>query len=138
MTACGVKLNAVSFYGGGIKLTSAVSSRRWSVRLAVAAAGCAANLMLGSAAYFMGAYQAAAVNLLICAVNLMPFGKLDGAYIAELVLQRAAPPETAERLMTVVKLISVASVAAVLIFTGAVPDITVVIFCIYLLILDRF
>ncbi len=138
MTLCGVRVDSISLYGGGMRLTSSLETHSWNSRLAVCSAGCGANLLLASAAYCFGYYTTAAVNVLIAALNLLPFGKLDGARIAELLLMRFAAPENVRDIFRLVKIAFATIVAIIFMCGGVLPDVTFVVFGIYLLFLDRF
>ena len=137
MTICGVQVNRIFLYGGGIRLTSALESSSWRVKLAVSCAGCMANIVLSVVAYLCEAYIVSAVNLLLAAVNLLPFGKLDGARIAELIFIRSVSPERVEEQLKQVKMIFVVIAAFMLLFVGVLPDITLLVFGGYLLFLDK-
>ncbi len=138
MALCGVHVTSLSLYGGGMRLASSLESYSWNIRLAVCFAGCGANLLLAAAAYCFGYYTAAAVNIMLAVLNLLPFGKLDGARIAELVLMRYASPENVRDIFRLVKIAFATIVAIIFVCGGVLPDVTFVVFGIYLLFLDRF
>lgn len=138
MTLCGVHVTSLSLYGGGMRLTSSLESHSWHTQLAVCSAGCAANLLLAIAAYCFKVYTVSAVNLLLAFVNLLPFGKLDGARIAELVIMRCADPENVRDIIRLVKIAFATIVALIFVCGGVLPDITFVVFGIYLMFLDKF
>lgn len=137
MTLCGVRVDSLSLYGGGMRLTSSLETQRWHIQLVVCSAGCGANLLLAAAAYCFGYYTAAAVNVLIAVLNLLPFGKLDGARIAELLLMRFAAPEKVRDILRLIKLVCAAFIVVILLRRGVQPDVTFIVFGIYLLFLDR-
>ena len=132
-----VRISSLCLYGGGIRLTSELESVSLRVKLAVCVAGCAANIALASVGYVCHAYMVSAVNILLAAVNLLPFGKLDGARIAELLCIGFAAPDTVCRKLKLIKVFSAAVAVVLLLLIGVRPDITLIVFCVYLVFLDK-
>lgn len=86
MLRFGAVPKAICFYGGGIKITSASLKMSAARETAVLLAGCAVNAsaFLVCFAAGRGMSEFAAANLLLCAFNLLPFRKLDGGRLSEL------------------------------------------------------
>lgn len=137
MIAGSVDVNSVMFYGGGIRISSSLNHHGWKTQLAVDMAGCTVNLLFALALYLLGAYQASAVSLMIGAVNLMPFGKLDGARIAELMCVKLLSADVVGKAMCYVKIFYAIAAATILLLIGGEPDVTVIVFFIYMMFIDR-
>lgn len=94
MFCLNVPVSSLTFYGGGIALTSSELYRAKSaVRAAVYSAGCAMNFAVAAVLFSVGIIPAALINLFTGIINLLPFGELDGARLLDMLLTRFAPPE---------------------------------------------
>lgn len=76
----------ICFYGGGIKITAAPLQLGSAKEAAVLIAGCAVNACAFAVCFMAGngMSEFAAANLLLCVFNLLPFHKLDGGRLSEL------------------------------------------------------
>lgn len=122
MRRFGVKADALTFYGAGIRITSAGTERlSHGKQAAVYFSGCAMNFALAAVLWLMGCGSGAAVSLFIGLFNLLPLGELDGARLAGLLVMRRARPENIDKIMWALSLISAAvCVAAALILRSGV------------------
>lgn len=94
MFCLNVPVSSLTFYGGGIALSSSELYRAKSaVRAAVYSAGCAMNFAVAAVLFSVGIIPAALINLFTGIINLLPFGELDGARLLDMLLTRFAPPE---------------------------------------------
>ena len=108
MNFCGAAADRITFYGAGIRITSGrVEGCSFSRRLAVYAAGCAANFALFAAMLALGFESGAAVNLLVGIFNLLPFGELDGGAIIRMLLIRFAQPARVDTLLHIAEISAV-------------------------------
>ena len=113
--------------------------------VAAAGAGCAFNLLLFAAFYFLpfaGEKMRlfAVINLLLAVFNLLPLKELDGHILLERALLCAFSPEKAARSLDVcekILLIFIVPAAAVLVFSGYM-SFSAIIFLFYLLAVDIF
>ena len=138
MALFGVEVSAISFYGGGIRITSSLEKHKLNTQLIICLAGCVANIVFAVLAYCMGSYTVGAVNTLLAIINLLPLGKLDGARIVDLVLLNFLSLEHMQIVIKFVKILCIIIVLSIFIIVGVVPDITFIVFSTYLMLLDRF
>lgn len=138
MRICDIPIERLLFYGGGIRLSADIERSSFPVRLAVLFAGCAFNLLLAGVLLCAGAHTAAAVNVFICLLNLLPISYLDGAQLARAVIFRFCEPRRAERTLRIFQLLILTAVSALAVFAGVLPDITLLVFAVYCLIAGRF
>ncbi len=96
-------------------------------------AGCVVNIILAVILYLMGAYLAAAIDVMVGFLNMMPFAHLDGAQILRCILYRYFEPGIASKLLVMVQLLAFTGAAAVMIMWRIVPDATALSFAVYLL-----
>ena len=130
----------IVFYGGGIHISDGGCASA-----AAAGAGCAFNLLLFAAFYFLpfaGEKMRlfAVINLLLAVFNLLPLKELDGHILLERALLCAFSPEKAARSLDVcekILLIFIVPAAAVLVFSGYM-SFSAIIFLFYLLAVDIF
>lgn len=99
------------------------------------AAGCAVNFVLFALSVLVGSYSFAAVNLVLGAFNLLPFGELDGAQLARLIAMRYLPPQKAQTLLLCLSGIGICVCAVVFISTGSSIGFTFLVTCTYIVIL---
>lgn len=123
MTAFGVRVERLTLYGAGIRITSAAIERAKPFhRVVILAAGCVVNFIAAAFFWHTREYSASAVNLFIGVFNLLPMGQLDGAGLLKLA---AICFCRADRIDKVMKAASVVSAAlcgcAVLLLGGGVP-----------------
>ncbi len=121
MRLFGVKADALTFYGAGIRITSA-GTERLSPRkqAAVYFSGCAMNFALAAVLWVMRCKAGAAISLFIGLFNLLPIGELDGARLAGLLVMRRARPENIDGIMRALSVIAagVCAVAALVLKSG--------------------
>ncbi len=109
MSYFGVKADALTFYGAGIRITSAGTERLSpGKQAAVYISGCAMNFAVAALLRLAGCGAGAAVSLFTGAFNLLPIGELDGARLAELLIIRRARPENVDGIMRALSVISAA------------------------------
>lgn len=86
MLRFGAKPKGICFYGGGIKITASPLQMSTAREAAVLLAGCAVNACAFAVCFAAGRGMSefAAANLLLCAFNLLPFRRLDGGKLSEL------------------------------------------------------
>jgi len=121
MRLFGVKADALTFYGAGIRITSSGTERlSHGKQAAVYFAGCAMNFALAIALWLMGCGEGAAVSLFMGLFNLLPIGELDGARLAGLLVMRRARPENIDGIMRALSVIAagVCAVAALVLRNG--------------------
>ncbi len=112
----GVKADALTFYGAGIRITSRGTERLSCKKQAVVYfAGCAMNFALAALLRLTGCGMGAAISLFTGIFNLLPIGELDGARLAKMFVLRYCQPENVDRIMRALSIISAVICAAVLI-----------------------
>lgn len=85
MTINGVDVQALKFYGGGIKISAAdLSLCSLPRQLIVYFAGCVVNCVLACIFLLTGMTGLALINLALCVFNLLPMPHLDGGVILHL------------------------------------------------------
>ncbi len=132
-----VRIERLLFYGGGIRITADVENAAFSSRLLILVAGCIFNLLLAGVFLMLGRETAAAINVMTAVLNLLPFGYLDGSRIAQSVLYRYFQPRKAEQLLCVMRWSAAILAALLIIVLNAVPDVTLFVFAVYLILLQR-
>ncbi len=121
----------LTFYGGGIQLSTDIGNRSCSVRIAVLSAGCVFNLLLAAVLFLCGAKTVAAVNMFICLFNLLPVSHLDGGRLAAEILHHFCEPYKADHLLCLLRVVVITATAVCIILTGTFPDITLFVFVLY-------
>lgn len=123
MTAFGVRVERLTLYGAGIRITSAAIERAKPLQRAVIlAAGCAANFIAAAIFWHTREYAASAVNLFIGVFNLLPMGELDGAGLLKLTAIRFCRADKIDKVMKAASVVSAALCGcAVLLLGGGVP-----------------
>ena len=90
MLLCGIIPECVTFYGAGIRITSAETERHSPAeQAAVYGAGCVMNFLLAAALFAAGKPYPAAVSLSCGLFNLLPVGEFDGRRLLKLALIKA-------------------------------------------------
>ncbi|MGN0651214.1 MAG: hypothetical protein ACI4KM_12325 [Oscillospiraceae bacterium] len=127
----------IKFYGAGIAITArSLDSRRSSVRAAVYSAGCLLNLVLAIAFFLFGNRLFSAINLCICALNLLPFGELDGARLLILAAEHFFEPYLTDKLMKICGAASVVICVVIFVSVKGRVSISALISGVYILILS--
>lgn len=129
----------IILYGGGIHIHGGSHS------FLAASGGCIMNILLFGAFWFLlpdrGNFRLfAVINLILCAVNLLPIKELDGRRILECCFIGAMSPEKAIRAVDIaerVALILVLPAVILLVFSGYM-SFSAIIFFFYLLAVDIF
>ena len=100
MAIFGVRVNRLTFYGAGIRITADKLDRA-SVfaRAVILSAGCAVNFLMAVIFRALGEYAQSAVNLFIGIFNLLPMGELDGAGLLKLLVLHVCKAENIDRAM---------------------------------------
>lgn len=81
----GIEVDAIRFYGGGIKISSTdISVLSISAQSAIYSAGCAANFIIGVLFFIIGLKDIAVVNFCLGAFNLLPVEYFDGGKLLRL------------------------------------------------------
>lgn len=123
MTVFGVRVERLTLYGAGIRITSAAIERAKPLhRAVVLAAGCIVNFIAAAVFWQMREYAASAVNLFIGVFNLLPMGELDGAGLLKLAAIRFCRADRIDKVMKAASVVSAALCGCVvLLFGGGVP-----------------
>lgn len=122
MLLCRSELRSITFYGGGICITSDTALLPFRKRLCIISAGCFTNFMIFiSGILFFKENQEmfifAVVNIVICVFNLIPIGYFDGAGLLDIIFNRFMDFRLSEILKRVIAVIfSVIVIAFVLIY----------------------
>ncbi|MDE7229078.1 MAG: peptidase M50 [Oscillospiraceae bacterium] len=137
MTAFGIAPEAVTFYGAGIRISSARTEyAAMTARVLILAAGCAANFTAAALFWISGQLPAAAINLFTGIFNLLPIGELDGAALLKTLFIRLCRPENVDRCMKLSGLISAALVMIAVITAGGGVSFTLVTTALYIIIVS--
>lgn len=100
MAVFGIFADEITFYGAGIRITSARTEfAKPAVKALILSAGCAANFVSAVLFYHFGYASAAAVSLFTGVFNLLPIGELDGAGLMKMPVIRFCKPENVDRIM---------------------------------------
>lgn len=123
MTVFGVRVERLTFYGAGIRITSvAIEQAKPLHRAVILGAGCAVNFIAAAVFCQMREYAASAVNLFIGVFNLLPMGQLDGAGLLKIIAIRLCRVDKIDKVMKAAGIVSAALCACVvLLFGGGVP-----------------
>lgn len=123
MTVFGVRVERLTFYGAGIRITSAAIEQAKPLhRAVVLGAGCAVNFIAAVVFCQMREYAASAVNLFIGVFNLLPMGQLDGTGLLKIAAIRFCRVDKVDKVMKAACIVSEAICACVvLLFGGDVP-----------------
>ncbi len=132
-----VRIERLLFYGGGIRITADVENAAFTSRLLILLAGCIFNLILAGVFLALHCETIAAVNVMTAVLNLLPFGYLDGSRAAQSVLYRYFHPRKAEQLLRVLRWTAAIFAVLLIVAIKAVPDVTLIVFAVYLVILQR-
>lgn len=137
MAIFGIPAEEITFYGAGIRITSARTEQAPDpVRAAILAAGCAANFLLAAVLYALGEGYAAAVSLFTGAFNLLPIGELDGAGLLKILLIRFCKPENVDRSARAAGAVFSVMCAAAAAFLGRRASFTFITTAIYFIIVS--
>lgn len=86
-TLLGMRIQGVTFWAGGIKMTAEKRIRPLSHDTAVLFAGPFFNFLAAAALYALNCREAAAVNAFLGSFNLLPFSELDGGSALRLIFE---------------------------------------------------
>jgi len=137
MAVFGIFADEITFYGAGIRISSARTEIADSVvRSLILSAGCAANFVLSVFFLRFGQPEAAAINLFTGIFNLMPIGELDGAGLLKILLIRVCKPENVDRTMKAVGAVFSAICAAAVVFLGRGVSFTLITTALYFIIVS--
>ncbi len=131
MRAFNIVADRITFYGAGIRISSGgVEKCAFLPRCAIYSAGCFANLIMFATMLICSNYCSAAVNILICIFNLLPFGELDGGALLRMILICNAPPECIDVIEKIVEILVIIllSVSFVIVFGGINISLFIVLF----------
>ena len=137
MAFFGIFADEITFYGAGIRITSARTEfAKPVVKSLILSAGCAANFVLTVIFWRLNQPEAAAINLFTGIFNLLPIGELDGAGLLKLLLFRVCRPEKIDVTMrTVGTVFSVICMAAI-VFLGRGISFTLITTALYFIIVS--
>ena len=134
MLFCGIIPECVTFYGAGIRITSAETERHSPAeQVAVYGAGCAMNFLLAAALFAAGKSYPAAVSLSCGLFNLLPVGEFDGRRLLKLLLIRLLPAERVDAALRLCAVLSSVAAAGLLFIAGGRFSPTLVLTAAYLL-----
>ncbi len=135
MTAFGIAPEAVTFYGAGIRITSARTEyAAMTARVLILAAGCAANFAAAVLFWISGQFPAAAINLFTGIFNLLPLGELDGAALLKTLFIKKCRPENVDHFMRISGLVSAVLIMIAVIAAGGGVSFTLVTTLLYIII----
>lgn len=138
MRLCGVNADRLLFYGGGIRLSAELDDRPFRVRMTVLSAGCVFNFLLALIFLCCGIIEAAVISLFTGILNLMPFSYLDGAQIFRAMFERhSSGMRVAARSYRIFQLVVLGIAAAFAAIYGVIPDITLLFFIAYCLLVSK-
>ncbi len=137
MTAFGISADEITFYGAGIRITSARTEfAKPSVKALILSAGCAVNFAAAVLFYYFGNYPAAAVNLFTGAFNLLPIGELDGAGLLKIILIRFCRPEHIDKILRLTGMMFSLICLAAIVFFGRGLSFTLITTALYFIIVS--
>jgi Zn-dependent protease len=85
--ALGVKINSITFWAGGVKMTTDSKLRPAIWDTAILLSGPGFNFLAAAVLALTGAVYGSWINLLMGAFNLLPFSQLDGGSLLRLALE---------------------------------------------------
>lgn len=135
MMIFGITADKVTFYGAGIRISSAQTERaKPAVKSMILCAGCAANFAAAAVFAALGQYAVSAVNLFTGIFNLLPMGELDGAALLKTAAIRFCEPHRVDRTMRLAAVISASVCAAAAILLGGKASFTLITSALYFII----
>ena len=137
MAAFGIFADEITFYGAGIRITSARTEfAKPAVKALILSAGCAANFVLTVIFWHSGQSEIAAINLFTGVFNLLPIGELDGAGLLKTALIRFCKPENVDRILSVAGAVFSVICLAAVIFFGQGISFTLITTALYFIIVS--
>lgn len=137
MAVFGISADEITFYGAGIRITSARTEfAKPAVKALILSAGCAANFVLTMIFWHSGQSEIAAINLFTGVFNLLPIGELDGAGLFKTALIRFCKPENVDRILSVTGATFSVICIAVIIFFGQGISFTLITTALYFIIVS--
>lgn len=135
MLITGVNPDSVTFYGGGIKISSSqIEKTTVKKKALILSAGCMANFITALCFWLNGNAVLALINLFTGIYNLLPFGELDGAALFKMIIVKLCRVEKIDRVMKIINVISATIIIVVLMFSGNRRALSVVPLLIYMVI----
>lgn len=136
MLLIGAVPSQIAFYGAGIAISApTLELHGEGHRLAVYSAGCLLNFTLAAVFWAAGSGILSAINLCIGALNIMPFGSLDGARVMKLAAGHFRNPVRIERSIRVFGAAAAVCGAAFVFIRGGSISISALISGLYLMVL---
>lgn len=127
MTAFGVRVEELTFYGAGIRIASSGIERETPMRKAlIFGAGVLVNFAAAAVFAVAGKPAPCAVNLFTGTFNLLPLGCLDGARLLRLAVIRHCKAEHVDRVMHAAAVMSVVLCAAAVFAAGGEVPFTLI------------
>ncbi len=137
MAMFGIFADEITFYGAGIRITSARTEfAKPAVKGLVLSAGCAVNFISAVLFYHLGFLSASAVSMFTGAFNLLPIGELDGAGLLKIALIRFGKPENVDRILSVTGAAVSLICIAVIVFFGRGISFTLITTALYFIIVS--
>lgn len=137
MAVFGIYADEITFYGAGIRITSARTEfARPAVKALILSAGCAANFVLTVIFWYSGRFETAAINLFTGIFNLLPIGELDGAGLLKTALIRFCKPENVDGISDVTGAVFSVICIAVIVFFGRGISFTLITTVLYFIIVS--
>lgn len=137
MAVFGIIADEITFYGAGIRITSARTEfAKPAVKALILSAGCAANFILTAVSLCSGHSEFAAINLFTGIFNLLPIGELDGAGLLKTALIRFGKPENVDKVLSVTGAVSALICIAAILFFGRGISFTLITTALYFIIVS--
>lgn len=137
MAIFGISADEITFYGAGIRISSARTEfAKPMVKALILSAGCAANFALAVIFWRSAQPEYAAINLFTGIFNLLPIGELDGAGLLNLLLLRVCRAEKIDGIMRTVGAVFSAVCIAVIVFFGRGFSFTLITTVLYFIIVS--
>lgn len=137
MSLFGIFADEITFYGAGIRISSARTEfANPVVKSLILSAGCAANFVFTVFFWQLGILEFAAINLFTGIFNLFPIGELDGAGLLKLLLIRVCRPEKIDVTMRASGAVFSVICIAVIVFFGKGISFTLITTALYFIIVS--
>ena len=137
MTVFGVRIEQLTLYGAGIRITSSeIEYVKPFHKSIILSAGCITNFAAAFAFWMIGEYSASAVNLFTGIFNLLPIGELDGARLLKMAVLHCCNAEKVDNVMKSASIVALVICAAALIAAGGGVSFTLISTALYIIIMS--
>ena len=137
MAVFGIFPDEITFYGAGIRISSAITEfAKPIIKALILSAGCAANFLLTVLFWYLNQPEAAVINLFTGIFNLLPIGELDGAGLLKILLIRVCRPEKIDSALRTVGAVFSVVCIAVIVFFGRGISFTLITTALYFIIIS--